>query len=102
MFIFFSSECYTGGGANIDEKSVSLEISRHPLKNINHAISIIWHEIIHLLFQNNYFYPKLMEIFKDRQKSKTVNEIAIASLFPRGILGQKFLKTDLLINCILK
>lgn len=95
VYLLFSSECYTSGGANIDEKSVSLEISRHPLKNINHVTAIIWHEIIHLLFQNNYFYPKLMEIFKDRQKAKIINEIVIASLFPRGILGDKFFKNRL-------
>ncbi len=92
VYLLFSSEFHTSGGANIDEESVSLEISRYHLKNVNHVTAIIWHEIIHLLFQNNYFYPKLMEIFKDRQKTKIINEIIIASLFPRGVLGDKFFK----------
>lgn len=94
VYLLFSSGSHTGGGANIDGESVSLEISRYPIEYIDHAQSIIWHEIIHLLFQNEYFNPKLMEILKDRQKAKIVNEVAIASLFPRGILGQKFFKTQ--------
>lgn len=94
VYLMFSSDGYTGGGANIDGKSVSLEISHHSLENINHAISIIWHEVIHLLFQS-VFDLMLMKVLKNRQKSKIVNEIAIASLFPRGILGEKFFKNKL-------
>lgn len=95
VYLLLSSNDQTGGGANIDNKSLSLEISRYPIEYINHAQSIIWHEVIHLLFQNEYFNPKLMEILKDRQKAKTVNEVVIASLFPRGILGEKFFKNSL-------
>lgn len=95
VYLLFSSRSHTGGGANIDGESVSLEISRYPIEYINHAQSIIWHEVIHLLFQNEYFNPKLMEILKDRQKAKIVNEVAIASLFPRGILGNNFFKNRL-------
>lgn len=92
VYLLFSSRSHTGGGANIDGESISLEISRYPIEYINHAQSIIWHEVVHLLFQNEYFNPKLMEILKNRQKAKIVNEVAIASLFPRGILGNKFFK----------
>ena len=95
-YLLFSSEDHFGGGANIDKKSVSLEISHLPLKNINNAMAIIWHEIVHLLFQNDHLDLMLMKILKDRKKAKIVNEAVIASLFPRGILGKFFFKTKLI------
>lgn len=91
--LLFSSLNHTGGGANIDNKSISLEISRYPIQNSNHAIGIIWHETIHLCFQNQYFFPLVLKQFpNDRQKTDQINEIIISSLFPRGILGVRLLK----------
>lgn len=95
VYLMLSSDGHTGGGANIDKKSVSLEISRHSLKNINHASSVIWHEVVHLLFQRSYFDLALMKILKNHQKAKIANEIIISSLFPRGVLGKKFFKNKL-------
>jgi len=83
----------TGGGANIDDKNISLEISRYPTEGINHAIGIMWHEIIHLCFQNQYFFPFVLEYFSNnRQKADLVNEVTISAIFPRGILGIRLLK----------
>ena len=88
-----SSPIHTGGGANIDKKNISLEISRYPLEEANHAMSLIWHETIHLCFQKQYFLPLVEAQFpNDRQKSDLVNEVAIRSLFPRGILGIRLFK----------
>lgn len=93
IYLLFSSPNHTGGGANIDKQSIGLEISRYPIQDINHAIGIIWHEIIHLCFQNQYFYPLLIKYFsEDRQNMDIVNEATIGSLFPKGILGIRLLK----------
>lgn len=88
-----STEKHTGGGANIDSRSITLEISRYPLQNINHTIGIIWHETIHSSFQKQYFSTLLLELFpNDRKKFDLINEIAVSSLFPRGIMGARLLK----------
>lgn len=88
-----SSPTHTGGGTNIDSKNISLEISRYPLQQINHAMSLVWHESIHLCFQKQYFLPLISEEFPDdQQKVDLISEIAIRSLFPRGILGIRLFK----------
>ncbi|MFH0906908.1 MAG: hypothetical protein ABIC36_03950 [bacterium] len=93
IYLLFSSLKHTGGGANIGSKSITLEISRYPLKDINHVLGIIWHEIIHLFFQERYFYPLLLKYFKkNRKKANFINELVAGALFPRGILGIRLLK----------
>lgn len=94
VYLLLSSFGYTGGSANINKKSINIEISRHSLKNAGHAVSIVWHEIIHLLFQKAFF-DLVLKILKNRQKARIVNEIIISSLFPRGVLGEKFFKNKL-------
>jgi hypothetical protein len=92
IYLLLSAPGHTGGGANIDEKSVSIEISRYLLNKINQEIGIIWHETIHLAFQNQYFFPLLLEQFlNSRQSAELVNEVVIGSLFPKGILGVRLL-----------
>lgn len=92
VYILLSDDKQTGGGANIDDKSISIEVSRYPLQIISHALGIIWHETIHLVFEKQYFknlieqhYPGLEE------QGINIREITATLLFPRGILGQKFL-----------
>lgn len=88
-----SSVEHTGGGANIDNKNISLEISRYPVEGVNHAIGIIWHETIHRCFQKQYFFPLVLKKFSNnRQKADLVNEVTVGALFPRGILGIRLLK----------
>ncbi|MCR4284386.1 MAG: hypothetical protein NUV64_03710 [Parcubacteria group bacterium] len=90
--LLFSTPEHIGGGANIDRNMISLEVSRYPIENINQAIGIIWHEIIHLMFQERYF-SLLLDYFKeDEQVADLVNELTAGSLFPNGILGIRILK----------
>lgn len=95
IYLLFSTPNHTGGGANVDGETISIEISRYPLNGANHAIGIIWHETIHLCFQNQYFFPLLLKQFpEDQKKVHFINEAIIGSLFPRGILGIKLLKNN--------
>jgi hypothetical protein len=101
IYLLFSDINHTGGGANIDDKSISVEISRHPLANVNQAIGIIWHETIHLIFQNQKFYPLLLNCFPNDQKLiNFINEATIGTLFPRGILGVRILKNKPPLNIL--
>jgi hypothetical protein len=93
IYLLFSTVTHTGGGANIDNKSISVEISHYPLENINHILGLVWHETTHLIFQNQYFRPLLIKLFpNNQQKVDLINEMVIRSLFPRGMLGIRLLK----------
>ncbi len=93
IYLLFSTKEHTGGSANIDNQSIGVEISRYSLENIEHALGIIWHEVIHVFFQNQYFYPLLINYFSGKQsKVDFLNEAVTASLFPKGMLGIRLLK----------
>jgi hypothetical protein len=93
IHLLSSSTNHTGGGASIGSHNITVEASRYSLKNVNHVIGIIWHETIHACFQNQYFFPLILERFsRDQKKIDLINEITIGSLFPRGILGMRLLK----------
>lgn len=97
VYLLFSTPGGIGGGANIDDKNITLEISNYPLREIKEAIGIIWHEIVHLLFQYKYFHPLVRKYFlNNRQKFFPINEIVTASLFPEGVLGMKIFKNKLM------
>lgn len=92
VYILLSGDKQTGGGANIDDKSISIEVSRYPLQVISHALGIIWHETIHLVFEKQYFKNLIEQHYPNLEEQRiNVREITAALLFPRGILGQKFL-----------
>lgn len=97
VYLLFSTPTGLGGGANIDDQSISLEISNYPIQKIRDPLGIIWHEIIHLVFQGKYFHPLLRKFFKDnRQKFAPINEIITASLFPGGVLGKRLFGNNLI------
>jgi hypothetical protein len=95
VYLLFSSTDQRGGGANIDEKSISVEISRQSLTTINYIIGIIWHEAIHLYFEKEHFLPLVQKQFpEDWGTISLIKEMAVISLFPKGILANKFLKIN--------
>lgn len=94
IYLLFSAPGYTGGGANIDDKSISVEISRYAIAGINHALGIIWHEVSHLCFEKKYFVPLLVNYFKeDNQSISLAIELTQSALLPNGILGQCLLNS---------
>lgn len=93
IYISFSTYQQTGGSANIDDKSITLEVSRYPLEKINHALGIIWHEVIHLAYQDNFYKLLLISSPTNQKIADFINELVVASLFPRGILGIRSLNT---------
>lgn len=98
VYILFSAALYTGGGANIDDRSLSVEVSRYPLCNVGHVSGIIWHELIHVLFQNKYFFPLLLQTVGDEHVAGQMNELVAGALFPRGTLGVKILKDGMVFR----
>lgn len=98
IYLLFSSPNNSGGGANINQKSISLEISRLPLDMIYHVFGIIWHEIIHLSFQNQVFFPLLLNNISEQNNANLINEITTAALFPKGLLSKKFFNNQLINN----
>jgi hypothetical protein len=94
VYLLFSSPTVFGGKAGIDNKSIALEISRYPIKNIKSAIGAIWHEVIHACFENYYFLPLLRKSFpRDQEAIDLLQEVTVRVVFfPGGILEKKFLK----------
>lgn len=89
IYLLLSAPNYTGGGSNIDGKSISLEISRCSTKKVNEALGIIWHELIHLHFEKDYFQKLLKKKVFDKKTHK-ISEATVSSLFPLGVLGKKY------------
>jgi len=93
--LLISSPKHIGGGVNIDKENIFIDISRFPLEKVNIAMGVVWHETIHLCFQDQYFLSLLIKYFNgNQQKINLVNEATISSIFPRGILGIKLLKNE--------
>jgi len=95
VYLLLSTSSHTAGGANIGKNSISLQISQYPINRANHALGIIWHETIHILFQNKYFFPLLLKNFKKPKDFGLINEATTGGLFPLGILGKQFLNDKL-------
>lgn len=104
IYLLFSSPTIFGGGANINNKRIALEISRYPHKKINSAIGAIWHEVIHAYFEKHFFLPLLHKNFPDDPEAvDLIQEVtARAVFFPGGVLEKKFLKTVTPMNGIPK
>jgi len=100
IYLLPSDESHSGGtGGIIDNRSINLEISRSPLERVNHAIGIIFHEIIHLYFEKQSFLLRVNKKYpNDADAVNLVKEATSSSLFPNGVLGIKFLniKNELL------
>lgn len=92
VYLLFSSEKQNGGGANIGDGSVSVEVSRCPFNQENRIRGIIWHELIHLYFEKGYFLDTLHKEFEfDEEKISYIKEIIDSLLFPNGVLGKSIL-----------
>lgn len=88
-----------GGGANVDDKSITCEISHRPMNRIGQIQGTLWHETIHLLFDKVFLRPFMAEYFEnDMQKVFIYKELIASSLFPRGISGNAFFKQTLTKN----
>lgn len=94
IYLLLSSPNQCGGGANMDDESITLEISRYSTEKINQIAGIIWHELVHLYFQQDYLMPLLGSKNLDQETINLVKEAAVSSLLPNGILGKDFLKVN--------
>jgi len=93
IYLLLSSPSQCGGGANMDKKSITLEISRYPISKANQVVGIIWHELIHLYFEKSYYMPLLERKF-DQETANLVKEATASFLLPNGILGKSFLNIN--------
>lgn len=80
-----------GGMVNINDFSITQELSHYPLEKLTNILAAIWHEIIHLFFDKKFLQIFLREYFhEDMKKVFIYKELIASSLFPGGILGQQF------------
>ncbi|MCX6736829.1 MAG: hypothetical protein NTW73_01960 [Candidatus Parcubacteria bacterium] len=96
VFILFSTPDRTGGEASNGPNKLTLKISRYDKNRVSHAIGIILHEIIHLIFEKKTFFPMIFQNVRDIDKQvHLIKETAASSLFPKGILGYLFLNNPI-------
>jgi hypothetical protein len=96
VFVLFSAPNRTGGGANIGQHKITLEISRYNKEKVNHVAGIVFHELIHLFFEKSEFFPLLLENYPaDMKMVNLIKELTVGALFPKGVLGVKFLNNSL-------
>jgi hypothetical protein len=84
-FLVFSSPDHYGGGANIDGRGLTLEVSALPTSQEAKVMGLFWHETIHLAYQP--FLEQLAEKASvANSQSTAVVESIISTLAPRGWL----------------
>ena len=101
VILLISSPGWRGGNGNLKPGKVTLELSRFPLEQSRPVILMMWHEIVHNVWQNRN-YQNMVDNFAERLEIKKIespikkfhlrtliNEAVTESLFPHGYLGQK-------------
>jgi len=89
-----SSDCTSGTAKTIDNQSITICVSCFPIEQAHSVLGGMWHEICHLVFEEEYFMPLIRRNFPELLKGEMpLYEIALLSLFPAGVLGQKFFKS---------
>jgi len=96
IFLLLSAGNRCGGGSNIDQNSISIELSGTSKEKKNLIMGVIWHELIHLKWQNVVLHDLLVDMLGgDMTEVALMNEMIISTLFPRGILGKKYYDIEL-------
>ena len=94
IYLLLSASNQRGGGANIDEQSISVELSRQQFNQIESIIGLIWHETIHLCLEKIYFLQVVNKKFpNDLDAFRLIKEVTVTALFPKGILAQRFFQS---------
>ena len=76
-----------GTSGTLDDHSITLELSHVSIKSERLIKNIIWHELIHLYFRNDVFYPLLKKVtHNDMKDMKKIDELVASSLLPNGLL----------------
>lgn len=86
VILLLSADGCAGGGANIKPDGVTLEVSGWH-KEDNKIISILYHELVHLCYENYKMLPKDYP-----HVDSSIREAIIAGLFPNGYLANKYLQ----------
>lgn len=87
--VFSGDAYYLNASAYRDESSVIFPLSRISLEKKHDIVAVIWHEFIHLYFDHIWLLPLLQKEYREEDFQR-INEITAATLFPSGILGQRY------------
>ncbi len=92
VYIMLSGTEKMGGIATGRHNDIMVALSQYEptQKSIQHVMCLIWHETIHIHFEDKKYRPLIREIYSDKNKEKKIHEVTVGSLFPRGALAMKF------------
>lgn len=99
--LLMNAEEQKGGGGNLGPCAITLEISRTPLSDLRPTVLLMWHEIVHSVWQTDKYW-RMLKRFSESLPEKhflsnsrkiplrvIVNEGVTESLFPHGYLSEK-------------
>lgn len=87
------------GGGNLGTGHITLELSRTPIEYFRPASLVMWHEIVHGVWQTDKYRKLLRNFIKtvdvvlplgEISIEGLINEAVTESLFPHGYLAQKY------------
>lgn len=93
IFLLPSTKTHTRGSMiRIKNKSpaIYIYISRYPLGQSKYPIGIIFHELIHAYFERPYFMSLIRKHFRKEEQRACIREVVCSTLFPYGVLAQKY------------
>jgi hypothetical protein len=94
VYLLISSPGARGGKANIDDRSVGVQISQSK-QPVGYIVSLIWHEITHLFAERGNFFSLIEEMNIEPADKAKIKEFSITSLFPKGIMGREFFNVEI-------
>lgn len=90
--------------ANVNNTSITLNISQLSINKIMNIICVGLHELIHLFFQKNKFRKLLSSVTSDQRKYHILKEVLTSIFFPKWIFALKYYwiqKSNILYNPLL-
>lgn len=99
VLLLLSSPGSVAGGADIGDGWAQLEVSGIGTQNLNHVSSVLWHELIHLIWQKEKFDDLIKKTSKDLgistiggfSSAEVIKESITGSLLPYGLFRFKWL-----------
>ncbi len=93
-----------GGGANIGQNAITLDVANRPASFLKHILGIVLHEVLHLISNSSNYYSRLMEgtvkrlrvskkhpfMTSKMGKRTIINEAIISVLCPEGYVFIKY------------
>lgn len=95
VFLLISAPGISAGQTGfLGDNTLLLEINGKTLQESNQVQGVLWHEVVHLVFETDAYRKFVVNIVGSREIASKVSEAIVSSLFPNGVLGKIFLHNE--------